>query len=215
MPRPHRDLSRREVLTTARRLAERDGVDALTMAKIAKAVGVESMSLYTHVKNKDGILDGIVDLTLQELVIPAPTGDWKDDARAVARSFRQLATAYPNTATLVLTRWQNSAAYVESADAVLNILRTAGFRVDAAVHALRALIAYIVGTLLREVGVGPTLSTPDTDQAAAQRASLLAAQGVPRVVEAATELASIDHEAEFEFGLRLLLDSLDELVRPV
>lgn len=212
MARPRRDLSRTEILHAALTLAEADGVEALTMSKIGKAVNVEAMSLYRHISNKDDVLDGIVDVVLRQLEIPPRTGDWIADASAFAGSFRRLATRYPHTAVLVLTRPQSSPTYLAAADAGLDILRRAGLSVGDAVRALRALLAYVIGTLLREVGASPGLHAPDSSEAATQIAALLANPAAPRVVEAAAQLAVMDHGAEFEFGLRLLLRSLDELI---
>ena len=83
---PRTPLTRERVLRAAIDLADREGLDALSMRKLAKAVGVEAMSLYNHVANKDDLLDGIIDLVVAEIYVPGADGDWRTELRRRAVS---------------------------------------------------------------------------------------------------------------------------------
>ena len=205
--RSREPLSRERILTTALRLVEESGVEALSMRKLAGELGVEAMSLYNHVANKDAVLDGITEAVLLRMEVPARTADWRRDARAFGAAFRRVALAHPHTASLTLTRQLESASALPLTEAALDILRRAGFDAEGAVHALRALLAYLVGTLLREVHASPTFSGLEPEGRAA-RERALAATGLPRVTESAAHLAVCHHEAEYDFGLELMIEAL-------
>ena len=81
-------LSRERVLETAVTLADQRGAEALTMRKLAAELGVEAMSLYNHVENKNDRLDGMINLVFGEIEVPAPSGDWKSELRTRATSTR-------------------------------------------------------------------------------------------------------------------------------
>ena len=200
-PRGREPLSRDRVVAGALALVELHGVEALSMRKLAAELGVEAMSLYNHVANKDDVLDAIAEVVFADVAVPAPTADWRADARALADAFRAAALAHPRTASLSLARQLGYPA-VPVTEAALDVLARAGFDPEQAVHASRTLLAYVIGTLLREIGSG------QPDGTAGPRETALAATGLPRVTEAARHLAVIHHEDEYRFGLDLVLDAL-------
>ena len=201
-------LSRRRIVAAALALAEADGVEKLTMRGVAKRLGVDAMSLYNHVASRDALLDAITESLLAELRLPAPTGDLATDVRAVARAFRRAALAYPRCTPLVLTRQLATHAALGPTDAVLAILDRAGFPPDRAVHALRTALAFLVGSLLREVSAGPVFSGADA-AGAARREAELKDSGLPHVAAAAPHLAVCDHDEDFDFGLAALVAALE------
>ncbi|MCP3805089.1 TetR/AcrR family transcriptional regulator C-terminal domain-containing protein [Allokutzneria sp. A3M-2-11 16] len=201
-------LTREKVLAAALVLVEENGVQGLSMRKLAAAVGVEAMSLYNHVPNKDAVIDGIAELVIRRMALPEPTGDWKADLRQLANAFRAAATRYPHAAGLVLTRQLGSNASLAGTNAALSALRGAGFDAEEAVHALRAVLAFLVGTVLREVESGPAFDGADPVGVAQREAELLASP-FPAVAESAPFLASCEHDREYEFGLDLLLAALE------
>lgn len=211
MARRKRDLSRGEVLRAALQVAERDGLEALTMRKVAAEVGVEAMSLYGHVGDKDDMLDGLVEVVVEMFDMPPVSGDWVADARATARAFRQLAMRYPRVAPLVLTRQSWSSPMLRVTDALVTILLDAGFSPEQSVHALRAVLGTVVGSLLREFGASPTLGGDD-DAGHDVRVQRIAAAELPGLNRVAEQLATLAPEAEFEFALNLVLSALEAVL---
>jgi TetR/AcrR family tetracycline transcriptional repressor len=200
-------LSRPRIVDAAMALAEAEGVDRLTMRGVAKRLGVDAMSLYNHVTSRDALLDAITEAVLAGLRLPAPGGDLEADVRAVAHAFRRAALRHPRCATLVLTRQLDAPAALEPTEAVLAVLDRAGFPPDRAVHALRTALAFLVGSLVREVSAGPVFSGADAE-GTGRREAELRASGLPHVVAAAPDLAICDHDEEFEFGVTALVAAL-------
>jgi TetR/AcrR family transcriptional regulator, tetracycline repressor protein len=213
-PRGKALLSRDRVLDVASRLLEEVGVEQLSMRRIAVELGVDTMSLYNHVENKDALLDGIAERFLDTIEIEAPTGNLRADLTAQANTFREAATRHPRAATLLLTRALGSMTGLAGTDAALGALRAAGLSAEQAVRGFRAIFAYLVGTVLREVSVGPTYSGQNLGGIHERRAQLRAA-GLEHAVEAADHLAVCDHDVEFEFGLGIILRSLEVMAREI
>src|SRR5438046_1033338 len=131
-----RPLTRERILRAAIKLIDRDGLDALSMRKLGASLGVEGMALYSHVGNKGQLLDGVVELLLEELdVPPAGAASWIDAWHAVARSYRQLARSHPGAFRLLALSPLTTAARFERAQAPLSILRLAGFSATGAERA--------------------------------------------------------------------------------
>ncbi|MBV8180249.1 MAG: TetR/AcrR family transcriptional regulator C-terminal domain-containing protein [Mycobacterium sp.] len=203
-----RPLSRSEIVRCALDLAERDGLEKLSLHKIAAAVGVKTMSLYNHVADKSDVLDAMSDQILAEMDIPDVDAlTWENGIFELSSAFRAAAIRYPQSAPLVLVRRLNAPSVLPVVDAALRTLHRAGLDPAAAVHALRTLIAFLVGSLLRETGTGFAMSMTATTVIATPEAHLLAV-GLPSVAESAAELAVCDHDAEFRFGLGLFVESL-------
>src|SRR5919112_3249419 len=97
-------LSRRRILEAAVRFADREGLEALSMQKLGSELGVEAMSLYNHVPNKDALLDGMVEVLLGELEVPPEDDSWDERIREGYRSFRRLAHEHPNVFPLLVNR---------------------------------------------------------------------------------------------------------------
>ncbi|MGW0038849.1 TetR/AcrR family transcriptional regulator [Gordonia sp. NPDC003376] len=210
-PRGSRNaLTRDRVLHAALAIVDAEGLDAITMRRVAKELDVDPMSLYNHVDGKDGILDGLAEMLLSTLADTPSSGDPRTDIEMRAREFRHAMLEHPKAAPVVLTRQLTSPAALAPIESVLEPLLAQGFPTDQAVHAMRTALAFLLGTLLREVDAGPTFGTDDP-VASAQRRDDLAGSGLPAVATAAADLAVCDHEAEFEFGLHVMLDALDRM----
>ncbi|WP_084463883.1 TetR/AcrR family transcriptional regulator C-terminal domain-containing protein [Microtetraspora fusca] len=198
-------LNRARIVAAAVELIEREGADAISMRRIAAELGVGVMSLYNHVPNKSALLDGVAEAVLSEIEFTDdPSAHWTDRVRIQARAFRQIAHHYPRCTMVVVSRQLSSPAGMIPAERALATLREAGFDGEEAVRMLRMFIAYIVGSLLREVGVTPTFAPvrPDVPVAVADPALF------PELYARTSELAACDHEAEFEFGLELLVQAM-------
>src|SRR5829696_5327404 len=166
-------LTTEAVLDAAVELVEKDGMAALSMRRLATALGVEAMSLYNHVRDKDALLDGIAQTVISRLEYPALSGtDWHSDLRELARAYRRLAHRYPHTFALATSRRLTSADGLPPVEAALSVTYAAGYTGAQAVRVLRASLAYLTGALLREVGATTVLGGRLVDGYADRVASL-------------------------------------------
>jgi AcrR family transcriptional regulator len=212
-PRPR--LSRERVLQAALALAARDGIESLTMRKLADELGVGAMSLYYHVPNKEQLLDGMVDIVFSEIDPPSTDVDWKTAMRSRALSTRNALRRHPWAIGLMEGRTSHGPANLRLHDAVLGCLRAAGFSLEMTVHAYSVQDAYIYGFALQEQDMSS--ETADDFAAEAQRqmreyeAMLADFPHLVEVVGGYVAKAGYVYDAEFLFGLDLILDGLDKL----
>jgi AcrR family transcriptional regulator len=198
-------LSRDRIVAAAVDLIEREGADAVSMRRIAAELGVGVMSLYNHVPNKSALLDAVAENVLSQVEFTDdPSADWPERVRIQARAFRQIAHHYPRSTMVVVSRQMQSTAGLFPVERALSTLLDAGFDGKEAVQMLRMFIAYIVGSLLREVGVTPTFAPvrPDIKVAGIDPALF------PVVNELSPHLVACDHDEEFDFGLELLIQAM-------
>jgi len=207
-------LTRERVLRAAVELADRDGIDALSMRRLGQELDVEAMALYRHVRNKDDILDGIVEVVVAEIELPPSGDDWKAALRRqvmAARTSMLRHTWAPRVLEERGTAGPATLAYIES---ILAILRGGGFSLDMAHHALHVLGSRILGfnqDLFDDSGD----ARPDPETAALQAQAL--AGRFPNIAELTVaashdgDLGGCDDDFEFAFGLDLILDGLDRL----
>jgi AcrR family transcriptional regulator len=187
-------LTRDRIIDAAVQLIEREGVDAVSMRRVATELGSAPMSLYNHVPSKAALLDGVVEQVAAGIQRPEPTASWEDDVRAQARAFRAIAHAYPRCTMLVVSRPASTAA-TQTIEHALATLRAAGFGEDDAARTVRAFVAYIVGSLVREFGISPSV-TAETE--------------APETELQAPRLSRAEHDADFEFGLEVLLRGITD-----
>ena len=204
-------LSRERVLEAALTLADASGLESLSMRKLGQELGVEAMSLYNHVANKDAILDALVDKVVGEIDFPSDEADWKPAMRQRAISARAAFRRHPWAAGLMDSRTNPGPAALGYYDAVLRTLRESGFSIEMAAHAFSVMDSYIYGFIHQE------LSLPfDSGEEAAEVAEAIVAQmptdEYPYLTEMAVEHAmqpGYDYADEFEYGLDLILDALE------
>jgi AcrR family transcriptional regulator len=203
---PAEPLSRPRIVAAAIGLIEREGADAVSMRRIAGDLGVSVMSLYNHVPNKSTLLDAVAETVLSQIEFADdPDAEWPDRVRIQALAFRQIAHHYPRCTMVVVSRQLKSNAGLLPVERALTTLRGAGFDGHDAVRILRTFIAYIVGSLLREVGVTPTFAPTHRPDLAVKDVDPLL---FPEVSGLASVLSDCDHQAEFEFGLELLIEAI-------
>ncbi len=200
-------LSKARIVAATGKVIDADGIDAVSMRSVARILGVDAKSLYNHVDGKDGLLDAVAEDLLGSIDLPDRTGQLDVDLRGVAQAFRRQALAQPEVASLVLTRQLSSLEGLAPTEAVLAVLREAGIGAQESVHLLRALLAMLIGTLLREVNAGPTYGTADR-AGIAERTAVLRDAGLPAVVAAAPVLATFDADREFDYVVRLALEAV-------
>jgi AcrR family transcriptional regulator len=204
-------LSRESVLAAAVALADATGIESLSMRKLGAELGVEAMSLYNHVRNKDDLLAGMVDTVFAEIDLPPAEVGWQPAMRRRAVSVREAMTRHPWAIGLMESRTSPGPATLRHHDAVLGILRGAGFPLALAAHAYSAMDAYIYGFALQE------RSLPfDTGEEAADVAATMMTQVPAEQYPHLTEIA-VGHVLqpgysfgdEYGFGLDLILDGLE------
>ena len=208
---PRARLSRDRILQAALALADKEGIQELSMRRLGRALGVEAMSLYNHVAGKDDLLDGLVDLVFAEIEFPCDKGAWKVAMRRRAISAREALARHRWAIALMESRTSPGPANLRHHDSVLGCLRGAGFSVALAGHAYSALDSYIYGFALEQA----SLPFDTGEQAAEVAGSIMrafASGEYPHLAEIATQHVmkpGYSYAAEFEFGLDLLLDGLE------
>jgi AcrR family transcriptional regulator len=209
-------LSQERVLRTAVELADRHGIDWLSMRKLADELGVSAMSPYYYVPNKERLIDGMVDIVFSEIEPPSLDVDWKTAMRRRAVSTRAALNRHRWAVGNMEGRTDHGPANLRLHDAVLGCLRAAGFSVPMSVHAYSVQDAYIYGFVLQEADMSS--QTADDFAAEAQRqmdayADVLA--DYPNLVEVVGGYVAkegYDYDTEFLFGLDLILDGLERLL---
>ena len=215
-PQKRTPLNRERVLHAAIALADERGAHELTMRKLAKGLGVEAMSLYNHVASKDDLLDGMVEIVFGEIEAPTPGGEWKAELRKRAVSAREALNRHPWAIGEMEGRGAHGPNNLRLREAVLGCLRTAGFSVAMTVHASSVQDAYIYGFALQQRDMSP--ETPEDFAAVAQqqmRDYAAALEGHPHLIEVVggyVAESGYDYEAEFLFGLDVILDRLEQLL---
>jgi TetR/AcrR family tetracycline transcriptional repressor len=198
-----RPLSRRRILEAAVRFVDREGLEALSMRKLGSELGVEAMSLYNHVPNKGALLDGMVEVLLGELEVPPEDEGWEMRVREAYRAFRRLAHEHPNVFPLLVTRPPDMMDGIWLVEEFLKTLRGAGFDPETALYAFRALSSYASGYAMAEIR-GFAMEPAGTRVGAVA----LSEDDFPNILELEAPLRNVDHDAEFEFGLDLILTGL-------
>jgi AcrR family transcriptional regulator len=208
---PRLPLTRNRILQTAIALADEAGIESLSMRRLGQALGVEAMSLYHHVANKEDLLDGMVDVVFGEVELPSREGDWRTAMRRRADSFRAVLARHRWAIGLVDSRTSPGPATLRHHDAVLGCLRGAGFSVELAAHAFAALDSYVYGFALQERNL-PFEAGEQTAELAEAILAQLPADEYPHLVELTVDHVlqpGYDFGNEFAFGLDLVLDGLE------
>lgn len=204
-------LSRDVVLRAAVELADETGTAALTMRKLAERLGVEAMSLYHHLPNKDAILDGMVDAVFAEVAVPSDVG-WQDAMRERARSLRAALKRHPWAVGLLDSRSNPGFETLRHHDAVIGCLLEGGFTIAGAAHAFSALDSYIYGFVIQETTMPFDPSGASPDELKELSAGIL--DSLPADLPHLSAMAEhalrpgYAYGDEFEIGLDLVIDGL-------
>jgi AcrR family transcriptional regulator len=201
-------LNRDRVLEAGVVLADAEGIGAMSMRRLGRELGVEAMSLYNHVQNKDDLLDAMLDRVAGEIELPGGDPDWRQPARRRAVSAHATLMRHPWAAALWTARLNVGPARMRYMDSALRGLREAGFSpglLDSAYHTIEN---HIAGHAMQALGF-----PLDQDEMAAVGESFLRAFPVKEYPDLAAHIRHhLDHPAqgdEFEFGLDLILDGLE------
>jgi len=211
-------LTRDRVLRTAVDLADSGGIDALTIRRLGEQLGVEAMSVYHHVANKEAILDGVVDLVFGEVedalggfAVPGRDAEWKAALRARILAARQVMLRHPWLPGVMDSRQGLGLTTARYVDSVVGTLRSGGLSYDLIHHAMHALGSRMFG-FSQELGESGGDGQGDPDelaQMAAQVPHLAEMLSVVRHDDPESTLGWCDDQFEFEFGLDLILDGIE------
>ncbi len=204
-------LSRQRILQAALELVDGGGLEALTMRKLAQALGFEAMSLYNHVANKDDVINGILDLALSETDLPSAPQDWRAAIRASAISVHDALRRHPWAPALLMSPDRIRPSRLQYMDALLGRLREAGFSAETTYHAYHALDGHIVGFSLWQAG--HTFKREDLPQLAASFIREHPLDDYPHMQEHFDQhlAGDFDDVSAFAFSLDLILDGLERM----
>lgn len=206
-------MSRQRAIEAAIEIADAAGLGALTMRRLAEALGVEAMSLYHHVANKDDVLDGMVDAVFGEIELPATGAGWKPAMRDRAFSARAALTRHPWALSIMDSRASPGPATLRHHDAVLGSCRAAGLSVEMSAHAFSLIDSYIYGFMLQEINLPFGDSEDDLTEMVGAMMPADVADEYPHLAELTVEhvlQVGYSYASEFDFGLNLILDALEQ-----
>ena len=212
-------ITREVVLATALKIIDADGAEALSMRRLARALGRDPMILYRHAPNKAALLDGVAETVLAQLTVDPADPDWAAQLRAVARGYRALALAHPHVVPLLVTRplatplALRPRGTLRPLEDILTLLTRAGFSGPDALHIYRALFGFLHGHVLNELQ--ELVEKPEeTDDLLRLGLHRLPIGEFPLLRSLAPALASYDGAAELERGVDILLTGLAATLTP-
>jgi AcrR family transcriptional regulator len=204
-------LSKERVLAAAMLIADHGGLSGLTIRSLADELGAKPMSVYYYVASKDELLDNLVDVVFEEIELPDPEGDWREEMRRRACSARDRLRHHSWAIGLLESRTSPGPATLRHHDAVLACLRHAGFSLELTAHAYALVDSYVYGFALQEAAL-PFEGPDSVADIADPIMELMATGAYPTMVEMARTYylqPGYDFADEFEFGLDLILEGLD------
>jgi AcrR family transcriptional regulator len=207
-PRRREPLTRQRVVQSALHIMDTEGLEAVTMRRIGRELGVEAMSLYNHVRDKEDILDSICEEVVGEFEAPTADG-WAEAARAAAFEYRRLLLAHPNVLTLMTERKRpfTSLNALRVYEYALEVFRSAGLTEVDAIQAFHSFGSYILGAVTMELGL--MVGSPNEgEDAHREMARLVASAELPRLQESLPHMVNCDLDEQFAFGLELLVDGI-------
>jgi AcrR family transcriptional regulator len=189
---------------------DEEGLEAVTMRRVGRELGVEAMSLYNHVQGKEDVLDSICEVVVADFRVPLAE-DWADGARRGAHEYRRLLLAHPTVITLMTERKRpfTNPDSLRAYEFALEVFRTAGLSEADSVKAFHVFGGYILGFVTMELGL--MMGGPEDEahtQAHEEMARLLATADLPRLREAMPHFMDCDLEEQFDFGLDLLIEGI-------
>jgi TetR/AcrR family transcriptional regulator, tetracycline repressor protein len=206
-------LSRDRVIDAALQVMDAEGLDAVTMRRVAREVGVEAMSLYNHVEDKDDLLRGICDRVMRGFEYPQETGDWVERCKAGARAWRSLLQAHPDMMRLFAETHGPDLSSLDSlrpTEFAMALLREIGLSDRDTVQAFHAFGGYIQGFVMME---GGSIKGQEAHGAAmADAGAAIPADVFPVLHAVGRYFAECSADEQFEFGLDLMVRGLQAKV---
>lgn len=208
---PQRPLSRARILQVALRRADAEGIEALSMRKLAQDLGVKAMSLYNHVANKEDIIDGMVDLIVSEIELPSLDVDWQTAMRQRSASAHSALLRHPWATMALVSRVNVGPAMLRYVDATLGCLVEAGFTYPLADYVWNAIDNHVYGFTLQALNF--PFEADEYATAAQDYVAMLPPAQYPYLNQLTRHVIDGRHDGlhNFEFGLNILLKGFEEL----
>jgi AcrR family transcriptional regulator len=208
-PKRRPPLTRDRILDAGVTLADRDGIEAVSMRRLGQQLGVEAMSLYKHVEGKDDVLAGIADRIAADFQLPDRDRPWRVTIRECAITAHGVLLRHPWAGPLLESTATPGPARLAYLDAVVGVLRGAGFSLPDVAHAFGALDSHLYGFTMQVVSW--PFNAEDMPDVAAEMVETLSADRYPNLVAMGSMVATSGQgiPVDFTFGLDLLLDGLE------
>jgi AcrR family transcriptional regulator len=205
-------LSRERIIACAMKLADEEGIGALSMRRVAAELGATPMALYNHVSGKDELLNGISGRLLQEIDLSAiDPGDWAASIKTGYAEFRRVLLAHPNLLPILQRKGEVSADAMKPIELAMSLLRSAGFTPEEALHAHWTLSGFAMGHVLWQM-TNPLMDESDEGAASAMRdhalqhKRMLPVEEFPCLHEVLPSIEMCDMEAAWEFGIDSIIE---------
>jgi TetR/AcrR family tetracycline transcriptional repressor len=202
-------LSKRAVVDRALKLADADGLDALTIRKLAQDLGVTPMALYWHFRSKEDLLEGMAERVWDEIDVHVdPSVPWWAQLQAGLESLIRMLRAHPAAPQLVLEHEKQNEAALRATEATLEILRGAGFDPQHASEIARSTLWTGIMLVMSEAGYHPELGEDERAEHMRRTEIIFAMLPVaryPRLVEGAASMASCDPDLHYRLGVELFI----------
>ena len=214
-------LSREQIVEATIRFVDREGLDALSMRRLGQELGAGATSLYWHIKNRDQLLDLVLDEIMGEVRAEVPPAQaWRDQLAEVARAMRRVLVRHRHLASLLGERPTLGPNALEGLEWLMGTLRHDGFGVLDSALAVNLIVNWASGYAVfecRDPISGPNIS-PDERQASVEAIGAmlasLPADRFPNVVAMATETSHLTADDQFEYGLARMLDGIEAHLTP-
>lgn len=201
-------LTRERIIQAAADLADEQGIEALSMRRLGQALGVEAMSLYNHVEDKDDILAGMTDWLFVEIGPPVGADDWKASIRETAIRAKRVFAAHAWALPLCSARELSGPAGFALMDAMLELLLAQGYPIELVHHAWHVIASHVMGYAFQET-TSTWGSDKEHDHGKAEALMRQYADRFPHVAALAPYLMQCSYDEEFEFGLDIILTGIE------
>lgn len=205
-------LTRERILEVAMRLVDEGGLGAFNMRTLGSKLGVKGMALYYHFQSKTDIIDSLVGRLMGQVDLCVDEEDWCARLRGIHQSLRRSLLEHANLLPAAILRPFNTPQAARVTETVLDVLLSAGFDEQNALHAYQSLRAYVLGYTLTET-VGLLSDPPCWDNPERMRLEDYGQHGFRRILQVIPAVATFDHVEEFSAGLDALLSGLEERLR--
>ena len=212
--RARRDpLTRERIIAAALNIMDTEGLEAVTMRRIGRELGVEAMSLYNHVEDKEDILAGVVEAVMGEFRFPQDEPeDWKERGRETSREWRRLLKSHPNVIT-IMSEQRNPPTSLQALrplEHALGVLRSSGLSDEESVRAYQAFGGFIQGFVMAEVV--DMFGESDPHVGSEQLEGALPIDELPNLAASLPHIYACDFDVAFEYGVDLMIRGIEAKV---